>query len=362
MIGFVFSRKVNTIFKTHDRVLFFNRNFIYILPEGYEIPSNIDYINKENSLYYTDDLSLFNILQKFEHIILSETMNLQWYLESEEYRHLKQINDGKIWYITHGIASMYNEELKDTYRKMGITTRENKHVNVLVLCNFIYKALIELCPNNKDQIIKINSLPQFFNNENIVKSVNRDDFKNTICIVGCILSDNEIDHIHLLVDTINNLYKDTNIVVKYKSKYSDVPTKYKSRRVVDLINKLKSKSENISVDFYSPIVKYAYSKKIIVIAGGTSYFEILQYNNNTFIYPLYNKYYTKIPLDFKKLLIPNDVSEFEKYLKLSDNEKYYDDEYMIEKKKVFKFQMGTNEIVIDTSKINDFFNSILTGN
>jgi hypothetical protein len=353
MNGFLLSRKVNTKFKNHDRVLFFNTNFMYILPIGYEIPSHIDYINKNNSLYYSDDSSLYEILIRFQHIIVSETMNLTWYLNSEKYKKLKQI---QIWFITHGLTTLYdNDRLLVTFKGWKKAFLKNKKIKVLVCCNILYDILNQLCPNNKNQIIKINSLPQFYNNLNILKSVNHNDFEKTICIVSSILSDIEIDHIHLIVNTINNLYKNTNIVIKIKSKYS-------LKAFDDLINVLKNKCKNITIDFFSPIVNFVSCKKIIVLSGGTSFFEILQYNNNTFIYPLYNIYYTEIPLDFKKLLIPSDVTEFEKYLKLSDNEKYFNDEYMIEKKNLFKFQMGTDKIVEDISEINDIINCISTSN
>ena len=101
MYGYLFSRYLNSIFKSHIRNIFFRDDITYIFPCDFKLPSCIDYVNKENMIFYKNEDDLTKILLNFNTVILCESFNLRWYVKHDH--HIEKLKSLNLIFIAHGL-------------------------------------------------------------------------------------------------------------------------------------------------------------------------------------------------------------------------------------------------------------------
>lgn len=366
-LAYLFSINIFYHMKGHLRNLFYHKDMIYIFPSKFIIPSVFNYINKQNTVYYDSDNAemLYSILKDIDMLFVTEHFSLDFY----NLKNYEKLKDKYIYFIAHGTTGFY--ELNKNTLKLNGKRKEspfktwadfllqNKTTYIITCCNVIQKHLLKLSDNIKDQIIKVNHLPQFSLNDiiyNNVTSKSKLDYLHNSVVIFPVHHDSEtIEIIKLIVMTLNGDNK--NIIIKIKPKVNHTPEspvaiqmqKWQTNLKQSLIN---YNDININITTDSNNAQYFHCDKVITLTGGTSFFEALTYNNKTFNIEFEDRSaYQHLPISFNKLLICNNINEFKKKLELIKNEKYFDNNYEKEKERLFAFQIGSK---IKKENINDW--------
>ncbi len=355
-ICYIFSPKLLNIFSSFSRNLFYNYHLHYIFPYGYKINKDYHNIPDDRIFFYKNDNELMKLITVYDNILTTETYDLKWYItdiDNQEKLNIL-IKDKKIYFLTHGITGVYGKEEKDyCLFKNWAYTINTKNIYIITICNIIYKILLnrlkkyEDYDNNREKLIKLNTLPQFS------LELNRKLYPNSIVIFPTIHN----TYYALLINEISNIiykiYGKINIFIKCKSKLG-LDEYRRGKGGEEHFIRTLGKNNKIKLINNKPITDFLHCKKIICLQGGTSYFEALTYNKHTFaIFTQENRHYNKIPLKFNKLLISNSINEFEKQLLLSDKDGYFDKEYDDEIKKLYQFQIGEDSLSKNTQETFD---------
>ena len=345
-IGFLFSTKVIDLFSHMLRNIINYKDLFIIVPENFNYNNNIDYfkfnnIEENNIIYYSKD-KIIEIINSFDFIIITEYVDLKYYIDIN---YLYKINkDLKIYFIMHGITQIFynNKEIHSDFDnkvkkifKDWINNVNTNNLKIILCCKNLYEILNEYC--SKDNLIKLNSLPQFKLNDIIFNQKNNFKYINDIIIFPTVLKDiNKDNKLNNLIKIIRDNYPDKKIVIKLKSKMKS------------LLNEIKSlNDDNILIDFGIYHTSYYFKSFLnIILDGGTTFFESLLYNKKTLMHKinLDNFYYQNYPIEFNKLLISYDLNTFTDNLDKINNETYFDEEYNKDIKKLIKFHIGVEEI------------------
>ena len=295
--------------------------------------------NKENKSFLLCDknknlLNKYEVLNNFDIIIFLDGYIFQTYKEFDI--HLLK---PKLFYLTHGIHLIYDiEDYKKKYNtnifEKWINVHKHLKLNYITCCNYLHKNLIYEGIESK-YIHKINSLPQFQEDILLFKSNNVELYKDCIIIFIC---QEEIvkytkKNLSKIIQLIRKYYTKNKIYFKIKSIKNEYISIYKSYDI-EVLN------ENTN------IFDFKKSSLILILEGGTSFLECLQFNPNVILLKLSKseKYYTFYPIEFNKLLISYDLNTFTDNLEKINNETYFDEEYNKDIKKLIKFHIGVEEI------------------
>jgi hypothetical protein len=291
---------------------------------------SIDKIIFYNNNNLLDILNNFNVILHCKNPDITQTFNDTYNFNEKILNKLKP----QIFYIHHGLSSIYdlnswyinNNELFISW-KNTVNSMNKYNLNFISACKHLYNMLDFLNFNNKN-LYKINSLPQFDLNLKLKNYIN--EYKNSIVII---VGENEninINNIIGIIKIIRNNYKDIEIIIKFK--FYDK---------IGLI--IKNKFNNIKC-FYEEkyLFEFINSFLIIVTSGGTSFFEILMYNNKVILYipPNTLKYYNAYPFKINKLGIVNDLNSLNNKIKTFENDSYFDKEYDTEKEIIKDFHVN----------------------
>ena len=365
MFGYLWSPAINTVFKSHIRNIFFRDDIYYIFPKNVDLPSCINYLNDENIIIYNDDSELFNILTKFNTIILSEFFKLEWYIKNNNYiKKLKLLN---LIYIAHGLHTVYDDYESKTktpiIMKFIDELNDNKKLTILTACNIMYNIINNNISNEtRKRCIKINSIPQFQFNEinyNLILDKNS-KIKNSIVIFLTEYEINELNIVHEIINFLKNYYENVKFILKLKSKV-DVSNKYVQYK--KLLEDFQLKQKNVFIDYNTDFGTLMHSQLNIILFGGTTFFESLYFNDKTFLFRPWSNFAcpSKFPLKFNKLLISDNFEKFKLQYKNSLNSKYFDKEYYNEKKMIYKYQMNVDKLNTNLDELNDIItNKFLT--
>ena len=385
-ICYLSSPKLFTVFSDHIRNVFFNSNFDYIFPSGYNVDHNLNkYITKKNTIFYSSSKNLLDILNKYDIVVTAETFDLGWFVNKKDLteKEVKEFDNLierlHIVFLTHGITCVYNNNgiiVKANGKKRNIfgawiaaiNGSPNKRTKIITSCDVIYKTIynyvVKTVPNN---IIKVKSIPQFKNNMfhyNITKENHELNSKinNSIVILPTLYDESSLTQIENILDILHKYFNKSNIILRVKAKAMSHPALSKWFEKSNCIKKkYENKFNEISLQSEGSIGKFFGCKMAICLNGGTCFFEFLNLNNKTFwVSFVDNSHYQRVPLKFKKLFISENYKKFEEQIVLSNNENYFDFEYTSEKKQIFQYQTGNDSLVLDyENEYNDLFDNII---
>ena len=152
-----------------------------------------------------------------------------------------------------------------------------------------------------------------------------------------------------------------NVIIKIKPKVNYNPSSPAGQKMLKWQKELKEllkkhKGINVTITSISNNGQYFHCDKVITINGGTSFFEALIHNNKTFNIQFKNTWeYQYIPGSYKKLLICNNINEFNTKLNLIKDKSYFDNHYEKDKEKLFAMQLGST---IKKENMNDWNNMV----
>ena len=354
-IGFLFKeirlshnnfRHLRNIFKIDNlniEYLFLDSNKKDILNSEYIRNNNID-LEKIKILNNNIEKNLL-ILNKFDIIIMCIFPTLKRYIGNIDDRINKNII--KI-YLHHGLSPIYSiDELKkkkdgENYIKLfkERSLQWNKYnYYVLTCCNHLSNLLI-YCGLSKNNLLKTSSLPQFNLNKIYTNIKTNFDFNNTILIIlGEKRQEIKDNYLESLIKIIRDIYPEKKILIKSKfgssSSYNFILKKFK----------------NINfISFQKYLGNYLNCYINIITSGSTSYTESLIHNNKTIFFNNIGndeKYmFFDFPIFLKKtkLLLCDNYIDFKHNLLKTNDKKYFDEEYEIDKKKFINFCIGRNEL------------------
>jgi hypothetical protein len=305
-------------------------------------------ITNDDIIFY--DKNIIDLLNCCTIIIHCMNPDITKYLGSNNFdeKILNKIKS-KIFYIHHGISSIYNiESIKAkniNYYKIWshYVQKMNKYnMKFITAC----KHLINMLKHynfNHNNLFKTKSLPQFDLNEKL-KNTNKKYLNSIIIVIG----ENEslnTNNIKNIINVIKNNYPDKEIIIKFKFKF-------KFNNVIFDKN-IKCYYENTS------LFEFIDSYLIIVTSGGTSYFELLMYNNKVILFQPNSKlfYYDSYPFELKKLIIVDNCDLLDEKIKLLENNLYFDKEYELEIEKIKDFHVDKQ-----INNFSDDFREILKNN
>lgn len=344
-IGYLFSQMNNHNNIRHLRNIFKNDklNIKYLFLENDKnIHSNFylkeNNINVSDLIFYNNN-NFINIINSFDIILMCIAPDISWYINDKNFYNETIYNkiNVKLIYIHHGLISMYNLDNLDvsSQKKYLYNSLKSKvdyinkyNITYITCCRNLYKIMKNLKVNN---LIKINSLPQFDLNKMIFEkfSLYKDD------IVICIGDSGKINY-DLLKRIIIILKKYYNKKIIIKTKFSDK-------------NEIKKK-----LNMFKDIIVYSYELFIgnllnnflsIIINGGTSFVDFLMFNNKTILINDYNsehKYpFDKYPFDISKIFVLSDINKLDEIINIINNKpEYFDEKFQIEKEQIFNFHIN----------------------
>ena len=316
----------------------FIRNLFYIndINISYIIP-RYDFLNNKNlNIIEYDPINKYKIFNNFDIIIFLDNYIFQTYKEFDI--HLLK---PKLFYLTHGIHLIYDiEEYKKKYNtnifEKWIDIHKHLKLNYITCCNYLHKNLIYEGIESK-YIHKINSLPQFQEDILLIKSNNVELYKD--CIIIFICQEEIVKYtkkkISKIIQLIRKYYTKNRIYFKVKKEYKRDRFDFLYKFDIDILN------ENTN------IFNFKKAKLIIILEGGTSFLECLQFNPNVLLLKLSKseKYYTFYPDDnrFKELFICNNLNHFD--ILLRDIKTYiFDDKYKEAIQNINLFHCGSKII------------------
>lgn len=354
-IGFLFKeirlshnnyRHLRNIFKIDNlniEYLFLDSNKADILKSEYIKNNNIN-LEKIKILDNNIKKNLL-ILNDFDIIIICINPILNNYIKNID----DSINKNIIKiYIHHGLSPIYSlDELilkKDGENYIKLFKSRcllwNKYnYYVLTCCNHFSNLLI-YCGLSKNNLLKINSLPQFNLNKICTSIKTNFDFNNTILIIlGEKKKEIKDNYLESLINIIRDIYPNKKIIIKSKF---DGYVSY---------NFILKKFKNIQFMSYNAYLgNYLNCYINIITSGSTSYIESLIYNNKTIFFNNIgndkNYLFFNYPIIFKntKLLICDNYIDFKHNLLRTNDIKYFDKEYEKDKRKIINFTTTKNEL------------------
>ena len=302
----------------------FIRNLFYIndindINISYIIP-RYDFLNNKNlNIIEYDPINKYKIFNNFDIIIFLDNYIFQTYKEFDI--HLLK---PKLFYLTHGIHLIYDiEEYKKKYNtnifEKWIDIHKHLKLNYITCCNYLHKNLIYEGIKPK-YIHKINSLPQFQEDILLFKSNNVELYKD--CIIIFICQEEIVKYtkkkLSKIIQLIRKYYTKNKIYFKVKKEYKRDRFDFLYKFGIDILNETTN------------IFNFKKAKLIIILEGGTSFLECLQFNQNVLLLKLSKseKYYTFYPDDnrFKELFICNNLNHFDILLRKIKTY-IYDDKY-----------------------------------
>ena len=302
----------------------FIRNLFYMkgIDISYIIP-RYEFLNDKNlNIIDYDHNNKYEIFNKFDIIIFLDNFIFYTYKEFDI-----NLLKPKLFYLTHGIHLIYNiQEYKKKYNnnifEKWINIHKHLKINYITCCKYLYKNLIYEGIESK-YIYKFNSLPQF-QEDNLLFELNNIELYNN-CIIIFICQEEILKYtkkiLLKIIHLIKKYYINNKIYFKVKKEYKRDRFDFLYDFGIDILN------ENIN------IFNFKKSSLIIIIEGGTSFLECLQFNLNTILLKLSKseKYYLFYPKQnsFKDLFICYDLKKFDICLNIIKNIKY--DKYLLQK-------------------------------
>ena len=288
--------------------------------------------------------NLLSIIKKFDIIFLTESLSIMDYLEGP--KKFSELNNQKFYFIAHGLTGYYIEDKQaPIFKAWNNVLSENNNFNIITCCNYIEKHL----SSSKSQVIKVNYIPQFLNNDAYYNNTPNSQLKylNESVVIFPVLHNKNID-VAIITQVIKELASfNKNFIIKLKPKIN-----YKEgsehRKIVEEFQLYLRKSVssikgvNVTINSDSNNAKYFHCEKVITLNGGTSFLESLTYNNKTFNIEFNeNVRYQNIPISSNKLLICKNIEEFRNKLILTKDNSYFDECYEKDKEELFRILMDS---------------------